>query len=239
MTRTPPCLAILVATLWFVAPLRAGEPAAPQPVRFDAAQLREGRFTYELRSDGELLGTSVIEIRRRTPDEYLIRMDAPAVKQHWSASVGRRFNPFTASLEMTGGKSPYRMSLSYSANEVSGTELKAGATHPVAAVIKRQVVDQRVDWAAVMAAQFPGGNNIEFDVYDPGTGFSMLVGTKMPAKRIAGVLGKQPAIRLDYTIHKADHTESYSVYATKSEPRVMLREDMPNGLVALLVAAEN
>jgi hypothetical protein len=228
---------LAAAALSFAVTASAEDSAPPAPATFDAARLREGRFTYELRIKGELLGTSTIEIRRQSPDEYLIRMDAPEIKQRWSANLRRAFNPLAATLEM-GGASPYRVSLRYSDTAVSGTESKQGSSHPVAAAILRQVVDQRVDWAAMMAAQFPREAGIAFDVYDPGTGFSRLEGTRTAANVIKSVLGTLPAIRLDYTIHKAERDESYSVYATKAEPRVMLREDMPNDLVALLVAVE-
>jgi hypothetical protein len=225
------------AALPFFTAANAEDSAPPAHVAFDAAHLRTGRYTYELRLKGELLGTSIIEIRRQSPDEYLIRMDAPKIEQRWSADLGRAFNPLATTLEM-GGASPYRMSLRYSDTEVSGMESKQGSSHPVTAAILRQVVDQRVDWAATMVAQFPRGEGIAFDVYDPGTGFSRLVGTRIATNAIKSVLGTLPAIRLDYTIHKAERVESYSVFATKEEPRVMLREDMPNDLVAVLVWVE-
>jgi hypothetical protein len=234
--------AVLAAATLSFAAASADTPTTPPRVAFDATRLREGVFKYELRRNGELLGTSTIEIRRETADEFLILMDAREISQRWSARVGRRFNPLAAKLEMFSAAKPYRMSLLYSDTQVSGTETKHGPKGPVTtkvkATIQRQVVDQRVDWAAMMAAQFGKAKSVEFDVYDPGTGFSRLVGTKTDVPPIAGVLGKLPAIRFDYTIHKKDHAEAYSVYGTQVEPRIMLREDMPNGLVALLVATD-
>ena len=235
-------LAVLVAATLSFARAIADTPATPPHVVFDATRLREGVFKYELRRNGEVLGTTTIEVRRERADEFLILMDAREISQRWSARIGRRFNPLAAKLEMFTGVKLYRMSLLYSDTQVSGTEIKPGPKGPlttkVKATIQRQVVDQRVDWAAMMAAEFGKAKSVEFDVYDPGTGFSRLVGTKTDVPPIDGVLGKQPAIRFDYTIHKKDHAEAYSVYGTQFEPRVMLREDMPNGLVALLVGTD-
>jgi hypothetical protein len=235
-------LAVLAAATLSIAPAFADTPSTTTRVVFDATRLREGVFKYELRRNGELLGTSTIEVRRETADEFLILMDAREIAQRWSARIGRRFNPLAAKLEMFTGAKTYRMSLLYSDTQVSGTEIKQGPKGPlttkVKATIQLQVDDQREDLAAMMAAQFGKAKSIEFDVYDPGTGFSRLVGTKADVPPIAGVLGKLPAIRFDYTIHKKDHAEVYSVYATQVEPRIMLREEMPNGLVALLVATD-
>ena len=235
-------LAVLAAATFSFAPAIADTPTTPPLVVFDATRLREGVFKYELRRNGELLGISTIEVRREKADEFLIFMDAQEIAQRWSARIGRRFNPLAAKLEIFSGAKPYRMSLLYSDTQVSGTEVKQGPNGPVTtkvkATLQRQVVDQRVDWAAMMAAQFGKEKSIEFDVYDPGTGFSRLVGTKTDVPAVAGALEKLPAIRFDYTIHKKDHIEAYSVYGSQLEPRIMLREDMPNGLVALLVASD-
>jgi len=101
------------------------------------------------------------------------------------------------------------------------------------------VVDQRVDWAAMMAAEFSKGGTVEFYVFDPSSALSRLNGTSAETLPLRSVLGVVPTVRLDYTIHKNSHEESYAVFATKEQPRVMLREEMPGGLVSVLIAIED
>jgi hypothetical protein len=210
--------------------------AADPGVVFHAADLRQGRFTYELTLKGKPLGRATIEIRREVSGDFRISFDSDDVKQRWSSTLGPRFTPVAAELEIGNRVPPYVMSIRYFDATVSGTESDGSSTRAVAAALHGQVVDQRVDWAAMMAARFPKGGRATFEVYDPGTGFSRLEASTVPAEPITSVLGRRAAIRLDYTIHKGDRPESYSVYATKSRPRVMLREDMPGGLVSVLVA---
>ena len=207
-------------------------------VDFDAAGLREGKFTYQLSIEGKPLGVAIIEIRNAGKDECTVTFSSKDIDQSWRSSFGPRLTPLAATLDMPKGESPYSMSLRYSGKGVSGTESAKGSSKPVAATFDRQVIDQRVDWAAMMAAEIPNGKSVEFAVYDPGTGLSRLVGSAAESKPVGGVLGDLPTTRLDYTIHKEDHTESYSVYATKSKPRIMLREEMPGGLLSVLVAME-
>lgn len=207
-------------------------------VAFDAARLREGRFTYQVSIKGKPLGSAVIEIRQQPTGDYRISFDSIDVDQRWSSQMTRAFLPLAAELQMPGKAVPYRMSIRYSAAEVTGSETKGNSAHPVTAKLEGQVIDQRVDWAAMMAADFPEDGKIEFLVYDPSTASSPLLGTVTPAEPIASVLGTSDVVRLDYTIRKADHTESYSVFATREIPRVMLREDMPNELVSVLVAID-
>lgn len=207
-------------------------------VAFDAARLREGRFTYQLSIKGKPLGNAVIEIRRQPSGEFRISFDSNDIDQRWSSQMTRAFLPLAAELQMPGKTVPYRMSIRYTGAEVSGTETRGSSARQVTATLEGQVVDQRVDWAAMMAAEFPEDGKIEFRVYDPSTASSSLLGSTASAEPIASVIGMSDVIRLDYTIRKAGHAESYSVFATREFPRVMIREDMPNELVSVLVAID-
>jgi hypothetical protein len=207
-------------------------------VAFDATRLREGRFTYQLSIKGKPLGNAVIEIRRLPSGDFRISFDSNDVDQRWSSQMTRAFVPLAAELQMPGKAVPYRMSIRYDGAEVSGTETRGRSAHPVSATLEGQVVDQRVDWAAMMAAEFSEGGKIEFLVFDPSTALSPLLGSTTSADPIASVLGTSDVIRLDYTIRKTDHTESYSVFATREIPRVMVREDMPNELTSVLIAID-
>ena len=231
--------AAAIALVWVGAACASDFARADEalPPAFDAAKLRKGRFTYKVTQNGKDLGQATIEIRRQRSGEYRIRFDSKDVAQSWSSTFDAQFKPIDAELHMPARKEPYHMSLRYSATEVSGEETRGKAKAPVSAQIAGQVVDQRVDWAAMMAADI-SERGLIFRVYDPGSAFSDLVGMQQKTEPFDSVLGRQPAILLRYTIQKKDHAENYLLYATESLPRVMLREDMPNGLVAELVAVE-
>ena len=163
--------------------------------------------TYQLSVKGNPFGTTVIEIRQRTPTEFQIRFESKNLQQSWSSTFAKGFDPIAAELHMPGRKEPYHMALHYSAPAVSGEETRGAQTEPVRAAIGGQVIDQRVDWAAMMATEFTG-DGVSFNDYDPGTSFSRLTGTKLPVKTMDSVLGRQRAIELHYTIQKKDRAES-------------------------------
>jgi hypothetical protein len=221
----------------------AAAPACP-PVgdanlhpTFDAQLLKEGRFTYRTTLKGESLGETVIEIRREGA-HVRISMSAPKISQSWNATVERSFAPLSASLAMRGRKGAYEMKLQYAGTKVTGEEREEGVTRPVNALAEGIVIDQRVDWAAMMASTAPAGGSIAVRVFDPSTGLSEMLGKVGGTRTMSGAWGDLTALRLDYTLCKRDHLEDYTVYATRDVPRYMLREDMPNGLVSELIRVE-
>jgi hypothetical protein len=221
----------------------AAAPACPPPAgadarpKFDATLLKEGRFIYHTTLKGESLGETAIEVRR-VGERFVITMSAPKIEQSWKATFTRSFSPHSASLVMKGRKGPYAMELQYDGAIITGEEREAGVSRPVKATSKGVLVDQRVDWAAMMAATAPAGSAISLQVFDPSTGSSPMLGKIGGTQSMHGAWGDLDAVRLDYTICKTDHLEEYTVYATQGTPRYMLREDMPNGLVSELVRIE-
>jgi hypothetical protein len=207
-------------------------PAANADARpeFDASLLKEGRFTYRTTSKGEFVGETVLEIRR-AGDNWRITMNAPKIAQSWQAVVDRSFAPRSAHLAMRTRTGPYEMSLQYAGNEVTGEERRADGLKPVRATLSGVVLDQRVDWAAMMALKTApkAAASWAMFVFDPSTGASQMLGE-------GG--GDAKTLQLRYRICKRDHVESYTVHANRDTPRYMLREDMPNGLVSELVKIE-
>lgn len=203
---------------------------------FDASLLKEGRFIYRTTLGGEFLGETALEIRRKG-DTWRITMSAPKIEQSWEAEVRRSFAPLSAHLKMKTRHGPYEMSLTYSGREVKGEERKADTVKPVSAALNGVVLDQRVDWAAVMALQAPAGSLVEMSVFDP-AGLSRMLGEVGGARPLTGPFGEVQSVSLGYRICKPDHVESYLVHATRDLPRYMLREDMPNGLVSELTRIE-
>jgi hypothetical protein len=210
--------------------------ADPTPV-FDAALLKEGRFTYHTTLEGESLGNTIIEIRRMGKN-YRITMNAADIGQSWQATVRPSFAPLSAHLEMRSRGAPYAMDLTYDGARITGEERKGGVATPVSVASDGIVIDQRVDWAAMMAIGPSSGSPVMMRVFDPSTGFSQMLGKAGTAPPLKGAWGSAAAVRFDYSICKRDHVESYTVFASESKPRYMLREDMPNGLVSELISVE-
>jgi hypothetical protein len=204
---------------------------------FDAASLKEGRFTYHTTLMGESLGDTVIEIRR-LESTYRITMSAPQIAQSWEAEFRRSFAPLSAHLKMQARGVPYEMRLVYAGTEITGEEREGDVATPVRATAKGIVIDQRVDWASIMAVNAPPGGSIAVGVFDPSTGLSPMLGAVGTTRSMTGAWGSASALRLDYSICKREHVENYTVFATEATPRMMLREDMPNGLVSELIRIE-
>lgn len=211
---------------------------------FDASRLKEGRFVYRTTLKGEFIGETVLEIRRAAP-AWRITMSAPRIEQSWEATVDRWFSPLSAHLRMKKRTGPYEMSLAYSSDAVRGEERDADGARPVDAKLWGVVLDQRVDWAAMMALDVPasrdGSRRVSVAVFDPSTGVSRMLGEAAEAsgaRKLTGAPGEALSVPLAYRICKRDHVESYVVHATRDTPRYMLREDMPNGLVSELIRIE-
>ena len=204
---------------------------------FDATLLKEGRFIYRTTLKGKSLGETALEIRRAGA-YFVVSMSAPKISQAWKATVERSFAPLSASLEMLGRNGPYVMELKYAGSRITGKVSEGGFTLSVNESVEGRVLDQRVDWAAMMASKAPADSSIAMRVFDPSTGLSEMLGRIGATQPMRGAWGEAAALRLDYTICKREHLEEYTVYATRETPRYMLREDMPNGLVSELVRIE-
>lgn len=233
----------ILMSLMIVAPTfaSAAEPACPsienadsRPT-FEATRLKEGRFTHRLTVSGKPLGDMVIEIRR-DGDRYRITMKAAT--QHWESTLSPTFAPESAKLFIDRKAGPYEMSLRYAGGEVTGEERNGASTRAVKAPVAGIVVDQRVDWAAIMATTAKADETIVLQVYDPGTALSRMVGTIGRTERMTVPWGDADVTRLDYSICKQGGVEQYTVYASKAAPHFMIREDMPHGLTSELIRIE-
>lgn len=214
-------------------------PAHTAPPRFDAGRLKQGRFTYEMTISGKPAGQFILTIRREGHDRWRFTGDATGVDQHWEAVTTRRFQPVSALLTLKRKGQPYRMELSYGAQGVTATETTGGQTHTTASPTAPLTVDQRIDWASMMASDLGPGMTSSWSVFDAMTGSSRLLAGAHAVPAMAGPSGRLAAIRLDYRICKAGRAaETYRVYATRALPRVMLREDLREEEVSVLVKTE-
>lgn len=214
-------------------------PAKAVRPRFDARRLKQGRFTYDMTIKGEAAGQFVLTIRRAGKDRWRFTGDAIGFDQHWEAVTTRRFAPVSALLTLKRKDQPYRMELRYGARGVTARETTGGRTVTTTSIIPAMTVDQRIDWASMMASSLAPGSASGWRVFDAMTGSSRLLAKAEPVAPIDGPLGRQAAVRLDYRICKAGRpAETYRVYASRALPRVMLREDLREDEVSVLVKAE-
>jgi hypothetical protein len=214
-------------------------PTARAPA-FEAARLREGRFTYSLEVDGKPAGQFVLNIRRQPSGDWRFTGDALGFDQHWEAVTDQAFRPKSAVLELKRHGEPYRMELAYEGEKVAVSETAGPAADLRRSQRRIEIptVDQRIDWASMMAADLEPGSVAAYHVFDAMTGSSRLLASAGTAPAMDGPLGRQEVVRLDYRICKDGRPEPYTVYATRSLPRVMLREDLRGHEVATLVKVE-
>ena len=210
--------------------------------QFDASRLRLGAFRYRTILKGQDAGTSSISITRADA-AYRFRNEVTGpFRQTWEAVATSRFEPRSATLGL--GQSDDRrrsMSLVYGAGAVTGTatrtDLTRGAqTSEVSARVPDDVVDQRIDWAAVMSTSLSPGQTIAFSVYDPWIGVSRVTGRVGNPETITVPAGTFETQRVVYVIEKSSGTERYEVWVSREIPRFLVREDFPNGASTQLVS---
>jgi hypothetical protein len=215
---------------------------------FDAARLKTGRFTYVDIQNGQEGSPSTCTIRRLGDGRYRFTCDFPSFEQSWSTVATPDMAPVQTALSMrTKAGGLYKMDLTYSgrhatgavaiSESANGTEVKP-AKSLVEADIPASTVDQRIDWATVMATALQPGQQFHFNVYDAKTATSRVTCSISDAGLMHTSLGDFRAIRLEYEVSKDSGPEKYTVYATRELPRMMLREDLPGGLTSKLIRVD-
>jgi hypothetical protein len=135
------------------------------------------------------------------------------------------------------------MQLRYQAGAVTGTTTnpdpaKGPPTGEVHAEVPGDIVDQRIDWAALMSAPLAPGAAIAFTVYDPWTGISQVTAEVRAPERIAVAAGAFSVIHVTYRMAKPQRpVEQFELWVSEAPPRFLVREDFPNGATTQLVAA--
>jgi hypothetical protein len=216
--------------------------AAQRP--FDAVNLRTGQFTYRTLVDGEQVGGARITIDKLDGPVYRFRNEVTgAFHQTWEATATPSFQPLAASLGLgPSDDASISMQLAYDGSSVSGTATKrnpsSGAkTEQVRGAVPGDIVDQRIDWAAVLSGPLVEGRTYGFSVFDPWTGVSRVAVTVGPLERVVVPAGTFQAYRVVYRMNKkARGTETFQVLASKEAPHMLVREDFPSGAITELVA---
>ncbi len=232
---------ILLATPALAEPLPgcAVVSATDRPPGFDATRLKQGRFTYEIRDKDGGVSRFAVSVRRQADGTWRFTGDALGADQHWESVTTRRFAPIRAKLELLRKGRPYRMEITYAHGKVASVETYGEAPAKAGTFAYGGVtVDQRIDWASLMASDLAPGSHGGFAVFDPATGSSRLMAAARSVARLEGPLGARPALRLDYRICKGGEAENYSLYVSTHGPRLMLGEDLRDAEVARLVSIE-
>jgi hypothetical protein len=226
----------------------ASSPAGAVQSR-DARRLRTGVFLYRDMEHGKEVGSSTITIRRLADSgNYQFSADATFSadfngfhSQRWNAVAMPDFVPVSATLAFVRGEDVVPVfDIRYSQDRVTGKVNKRTGTNSqpertVDAAIPANTVDQRIDWAAILAGTLETGRQFEFKVYDPVTGISTITGKVGQLETVRIPAGSYHAYHIIYQMQKAGTTEHYQMLASEDSPHVMLREEFPNGVITELV----
>jgi hypothetical protein len=236
----------MLVSLVLMLSVLAGESAADSGsarTQIDARRLQTGEFIYRDSAKDKVLGESSISIRLGENDSnYRFSAETRGyADQRWESVASPTLAPVSAQLSFgKGSDRPTAFQLSYSTDKVTGFSVARRSTEPGARVavnasIDTNTVDQRIDWAAVMAFDFHKGSRFSFNVYDPATGSSEVRARVSPRRRIEVPAGSFHVLAITYWVKKSTGAERYIVYATTSLPRFMVREDFPDGTSSELV----
>jgi hypothetical protein len=206
----------------------------------DAGRLRIGRFEYRMPKAGIETAKFTVTVERLQSGNFRFTGEASGFNQKWESTATPLFQPVSAMLRMQrrDGKM-YSMNLKYDDGRVTGLQEKESSTADrIDDHVPPGTLDQRIDWAAAMARRLDIGDKLAFTVYDPATGVSRVTGEMARAERMQVPTGTYDTMRVIYQIEKSKGTERYEVLASKTEPRVMIREDFPDGTTSELIGIE-
>ncbi len=213
--------------------------------RFDARRLQLGTFRYSDSSHGKVVGESKIRVQRSEEGhEYVFsNVVKGASDQRWKAVITPNFAPISAELTFGGSAGQHKaFDLLYSDNHVSG--VAATRNHDgfidrrISEKIAADTVDQRIDWAAVMALKsYKESETFTFHVYDPKDGNSRIVATVKGMETLRTRAGTFRVARILYTTEKATGAQTFEVFIKEQVPRFLVKEVFPWGMTSELVAS--
>jgi len=222
-----------VAIVCLTLAIASGQDVRPD---LDAGRLQTGSFSFRTLVDSKEVGRSRIQIRRSADLRNYIfsNLVIGSFSQSWEAVASPTFGPVSAKLSFwQGSAARTAFDLSYEGNRVTGF---ITSQKELDETVAGDTVDQRIDWAAVMALEkYVEGQEFRFHVYDPGTGNS-LVSVRIGENQTTTVpAGSFETVRVSYRIDKRSGPETYEVFVTKQAPRFLVKEKFPNGSIVELV----
>ena len=224
------CLALATAN---------GQNARPD---LDTGRLQTGSFSFRTLVDAKEAGRSRIQIRRSANwGNYVFsNLVTGSFSQSWEAVASPTFGPMSAKLSFgAGAVARTAFERFYHGNRVTGfvvPKKEPSKRYEVDETVAADTVDQRIDWAAVMALkEYIEGREFQFHVYDPGTGNSLVSVRIGKSETIAVPAGSFETAHVSYRIDKRSGAETYEVFVTKQVPRFLVKEKFPNGSLIELV----
>jgi hypothetical protein len=228
----------------FLALCAAGVIGQAARLDFEAGRLLLGAFRYRTSLGGQAVGESQIQIRKVAGSSNFAfsNLVAGAFSQSWEAITSRAFAPISARLRTGQGSSAHSVfELTYLGNRVTGFAFSGkGQPSPtrrnVDETVAADTVDQRIDWAAVMARKdYDADGRFTFHVYDPSAGNSRVLAEVRGLETTTVPAGSFKTVRVVYRIEKNRGTEIYEVLIQKESPRALVKELFPNGAVTELL----
>ncbi len=211
----------------------------------NAKRLKPGRFRYRTLVNGKDAGNSDISVRETGSGQFAFRNPVSGqFSQRWEAIATGTFVPISAKLTFgDGANGPTGFALRYQGGRVTGFATKRGSGGTgdrlqIDAEITPDTVDQRIDWAAAMSEELAAGREFAFRVFDPYAGSSRVTGHVEGTEPVRVPAGAFTGVRVVYRIEKAGGPETYQVLTNAEGPRMMLKEEFPNGAVTELVEAK-
>jgi hypothetical protein len=228
-----------VVTVCLLLAIASGQDTRPD---LDAGRLQIGSFSFRTLAEGKEAGRSRIQIHRAANSGNYVfsNLVTGSFSQSWESVASPKFVPVSAKLSFgQGSAARTAFDLSYHGNRVTGfiaSRKEPSKKREVDETVANDTVDQRIDWAAVMAREkYVEGQEYRFHVYDPGTGNS-LVTVQVGESEITVVpAGSFETVQLSYRIGKRSGAETYEVFVTKQTPRFLVKEKFPNGSIVELV----
>jgi hypothetical protein len=237
------------------AAMAAGAPLAAQakPPRssLDVRRLETGRFEYRIMDHGKDVAKLVVTIEEQPSGNFHFTGSADGqFLQQWESTTTATLEPISAKLRIGQEARPAAlMNLKYDGLRVTGMALvtrlrKSEVTAPerqeraIDAKVPWGTVDQRIDWAAVLAGPMEPGRKFDFAVYDPGAGVSHVVGEVGRIEEVHVPAGTFETYPIVWRVDSATGTEVYQLHATRRLPRILVREKFPDGTQTELVRFE-
>jgi Protein of unknown function (DUF3108) len=207
--------------------------------RANAEQLKTGRFLYRTLVNGKDAGRSEISISKSGPNKFVFTNHVSgAFAQQWEAVATAVFVPVSAKLAFgEGDKLRSRFELNYREERATGWRLEKSTGNKIDIDVKvlPDTVGQRIDWAAAMSQELVPGHEFSFSVFDPVTQISRVTGRVVGPETVNVPAGTFAAIRIVYRMEKPEHNETYQVFTNAKGPRILLKEEFPDGAIGELV----
>ena len=229
----------LVVIVCLILAITSGHDARPD---LDAGKLQIGSFSFRTLVDGKEVGQSQIQIHRAADSGNYVfsNLVSGSFSQSWESVATSTFAPVSAKLSFgQGSAARTAFDLSYHDDRVTGfivSQKDPLKKREVDEMVAHDTVDQRIDWAAVMALEkYVKGQEHRFHVYDAGTGNSLVTVQIGESETAVVPAGSFETVRVSYRIEKRSGAETYEVFVTKQTPRFLVKEKFPNGSITELV----